>query len=142
MKSIKYSFLLLMAISILPAAKAQKDQFSGTITFDVSAEGDLTESTKKMIPSEMVYRFSEDKQSLSFNFALSEQKTIFDSSTKTANILMNLLGKKFAISQTLADIENLSKNKGETHSFKETKETKTIAGFPCKKVILTRKSEK
>jgi hypothetical protein len=140
MTRLKYIFLFALAISILPVAKAQKGLFNGTITFNVSAEGDLTESTKKMIPTEMVYKFSEDKQSLSFDFAMSEQKTIFDSSTKTANILMNLLGKKFAISQNLADIENLSKNKGETQSFKETKETKTIAGFPCKKVILTRKT--
>lgn len=138
---LKYIILLIIAFSLITVAKAQKGIFNGTITFNVSAEGDLTESTKKMIPTEMIYKFSEDKQSLSFDFAMSEQRTIFDSSTKTANILMNLLGKKFAVRQNFADIENLSKNKGEAQSFKETKETKTIAGFLCKKVILTRKSE-
>lgn len=138
---LKYTILLVIAVSILQVAKAQKSPFSGTIIFNVSADGDLTENVKKMMPSEVVYKFSDDKQLLSFNFALSEQRTIFDASTKTANILMNLLGKKFAISQNLSDIEVLSKPIGGTGGFKESKETKTIAGFPCKKVTFTRKSE-
>lgn len=44
---LKYILILAVAIFILPVAKAQKSPFIGTITFNVSAEGDLTENVKK-----------------------------------------------------------------------------------------------
>lgn len=127
-----------IVLTIQPAI-AQKSPFTGTIIYDVTSEGNLSQETKNMMPKTMVYKYSTDKHSMSINFAMAEQRTIFDPASKNASILMNLMGKKIVVSQTASELQELRKQEGETLVVKETSETKTIAGYLCKKAVLTKK---
>ena len=124
-----------------PVAYAQKTPFTGTIVFDVSTIGNVPDMAKSMMPTVMTYRFSKEKQSMSLNFPMAAQKTIFDPKTNMASVLMNIIGQKFVIMQTTKELDELRKQEGETVGVKETNETKTIAGYLCKKTVLTKKSK-
>lgn len=124
-----------------PIAHAEKPGFTGTIIYDVSAQGNIPDIAKSMMPTVMTYQFSTDKQSMALNFQMAQQKTICDPETNMARVLMNILGQKFVINQTAADLDNLRKQEGETIGVKETNETKTIAGYPCKKTVITKKTK-
>jgi hypothetical protein len=128
-------------VLMMPIANAQKTPFRGTIIFDVTAVGNLPEMTKTMMPTVMTYKYSTDKQSMALNFAMGDQKTIFDPATKTVRILMNVIGQKIVINQTAAELDQLRKQEGETIGVKETNDTKTIAGYLCKKTVLTKKTK-
>jgi len=128
-------------VLMIPVAHAQHSTFVGTIVFDVKAEGNLPDLAKTMMPTTLTYRTSVAKQSMALNFPIAEQKTIFDPATKSAKILMNVLGQKIVINQTSADLDQLRKQEGETIGVKETSETKTIAGYLCKKTVITRKTK-
>jgi hypothetical protein len=134
--------LMITALALtMPIARAQKTPFSGTIVYDIKAEGNVPEIAKSVMPTVMTYQFSADKQSMALNFPMMEQKTIFDPATKKASILMNVIGQKLVIDQTAAEIEELRKQQGETIGVKETNETKSIAGYLCKKTVITKKTK-
>jgi hypothetical protein len=130
------AFMLLMA----PVTIAQKTSFTGTIVYDVKPGADLPESTKSMAPKMMTYKFSDDKQSMKLSFPMMDQVTIYDPAAKVARILMDILGQKIVVNQSAAEIQQLRKQQGEIVGIKETTETRTIAGYPCKKTIITRKT--
>ena len=134
------SFFIAIVI-IMPVAKAQKAPFSGTIIYDVKAIGEIPEQAKSMMPTEMTYKISTDKQLMSMNFGMMEQKTIYDAVNQDANMLMNIMGQKFVIKSTAAQITEMRNKEGENTGVKITNETKTIAGYVCKKAIVTMKSK-
>lgn len=143
MNKLMSTFIVIFSAMVLnmPTTLAQKTPFTGSIVFDVKAEGNIPEMAKSMMPTVMTYKFSTNKQSMALNFGMMDQKTIYDLATKEARILMNLLGQKLVINQTIAELDELRKQEGETVGIKETKETKTIAGYLCKKTVLTRKTK-
>ena len=137
-------YIALTAASLLflaPVSLAQKTPYTGTIVYDVKPGQDLPEITKSMAPKMMTYKFSNDKQSMKLSFPMMDQITIYDPATKVARILMDLFGQKIVVNQSAAEIEELRKQQGETKGIKETNETKTIAGYPCKKTVITRKTD-
>ncbi len=119
---------------------AQNSPFTGTIVYDLKPGENLPEMTKSMAPKTMTYKFSRDKESMKLSFPMMEQVTIYDPATKVARILMDIFGQKIVINQSAAEIEELKKQQGELTGMKETSETKTIAGYPCKKTVITRKT--
>jgi GLPGLI family protein len=134
--------MVFIALVILtPLANAQKVSFKGTILYDVKAEGDIPEQAKSMMPTEMTCKLTADKQSMSMTFGMMEQKTIYDAVKQDVNMLMNVMGQKFNIKSTAAQISDLKKNEGASTSVKFTNETKTIAGYSCKKAIATIKTK-
>lgn len=138
---VKYISLLSISVLFLaPVSRAQKTPFTGTIVYDVKPGDELPDMAKAMAPKSVTYKFSNDKQSMKLSFPLMEQVTIFDPANRVARILMDLLGQKMVIDQSAAELEDLKKQQGETIGVKETNETKTIAGYPCKKAVITRKT--
>jgi GLPGLI family protein len=138
---IKYISLITLSVLILaPVSRAQKTSFTGTIVYDVKPGQDLPEFTKSMAPKMMTYKFSNDKQLMKLSFPSMEQVTIYDPSAKVARILMDIFGQKIVVNQSAAEIEELRKQQGEIKGIKETNETKTIAGYPCKQAVITRKT--
>jgi hypothetical protein len=134
------AFIFASTFLIIPIAIAQKAPFTGTIVFDVKSEGNIPEMGKALTPTAMTYRFSNDKQSMTLNFQSADQKTIYNPATKEARILMNIFGQKLVINQSSDDLDALRKQQGETIDVKETNETKTIAGYLCRKTIITKKT--
>jgi len=96
MKKLMSTFTVLLTAMVisLPVAKAQKAAFTGTVTYDVTVEGDIPEQAKAMMPTEMKSKFSNDKQSMVMNFGMMEQKTVYDVTKQEANVLMNVMGQK------------------------------------------------
>jgi hypothetical protein len=135
-----FVFIITSIVLMIPTAIAQKTPFTGTIIFDVKSEGDLPEAAKSLMPKTMTYRFSTNNQSMKLDFALAEQKTIYNPSTSEARIMMNIAGQKIVINQTASELDALRKQQGETIEVKESDETKTIAGYLCKKTMITKKT--
>lgn len=136
-----FTVLLTAMVISLPVAKAQKAAFTGTVTYDVTVEGDIPEQAKAMMPTEMKSKFSNDKQSMVMNFGMMEQKTVYDVTKQEANVLMNVMGQKLLIKNNATQIEEARKKEGESLGVKVTTETATIAGFTCKKAIVSKKGK-
>jgi len=126
-------------VTLMPLAKAQKAPFTGTIVFDVKAEGEIPEQAKAMMPTEMTLKLSPDKQSMSMNFGMMEQKTISDVATQESNSMMNVMGQKLVMKVTAAQMKEQRSAQGETSGVKLLTDTKTIAGYLCKKAVITKK---
>ena len=131
-------FFITMVV-LMPLAKAQKTPFTGTVVFDVKAEGEIPEQAKSMMPTEMTMKLTSDKQSMAMNFGMMEQKTISDAATQQSSSMMNIMGQKLVIKVNAGQIKEQRLKEGETSGVKLTDETKTIAGYPCKKAIITKK---
>ena len=122
-------------------AKAQQVPFSGTIIYDVKAAGEIPEQAKSMIPNEMTFKIAEDKQSMFMQAGMMEQKTIYDAVKQEADMMMDVMGQKLIVKNTAFLINNMKKKDGITTSVKFTNEKKTLAGYSCKKAIVTMKSK-
>ena len=133
------TLFLLAMVTLMPLAKAQKAPFTGTVVFDVKAEGDIPEQAKAMMPTEMTLKLIPEKQSMAMNFGMMEQKTIYDAATQESNSMMNVMGQKLVIKVTAAQIQEQRLAQGETTGVKLADDTKTIAGYLCKKAIITKK---
>jgi GLPGLI family protein len=136
-----FTVLLIAMVISMPVVKAQKAAFTGTVIYDVTVEGDIPEQAKAMMPTEMTTKFSVDQQSMVMNFGMMEQKTIYDVAKQEANMMMNVMGQKLLIKSNAAQIEEMRKKEGESLGAKVTNETATIAGFLCKKAVISKKGK-
>ena len=62
--------------------------------------------------------------------------TITDYTEKSSVSLINMMGQKYAIKQTTAEIEKENTAAGTT-TVELSDETKVIAGYTCKKAVVT-----
>jgi GLPGLI family protein len=131
-------FVLVMVI-LTPIAQAQKTLFSGTIVFDVKAMGDVPEQAKAMLPTEMTLKVTPEKQSMTMNYGMMEMKTISDAATMESNSLMNVMGNKLNLKVTAAQANEQRVKDGGAGQVEIKADTKTIAGFLCKKAVVTKK---
>ena len=136
-----FTIAFMAMVMFTPLANAQKAPFTGTVIYDVKAEGDLPEQAKAMMPSEMISKITADKQSAFIKSDMMEIKIISDAVTQETFNMMSMMGQKVVIKSTAAQLSDLKKKEGITTSFKTTNETKTIAGYLCKKFIVTVKSK-
>ena len=136
------TLFLLAMITLMPVAKAQKTSFTGTVVYNVSLMGDVPEQAKAMMPTEMIMKVSPDKLLQVMHSDIMDYKTIFDAPTQSSNTLMDMMGQKFCIKNTAAQLAEQRKKAGMVMTVKSTSETKIIAGHNCKRVIVTAKSSK
>jgi hypothetical protein len=134
------ALFIITLVILMPVAKAQKAAFTGTIIYEVKAEGDVPEQIKSILPSEYIYKFSADKQSMSMKSGMIEQKTINDAVKKETAVMMSAMGQKILVRRTGPQIIEELKKVGVVTDVKLIpNETKTIAGYECKKAFLTMK---
>jgi GLPGLI family protein len=134
-----FTMVFIAMVTLMPLAKAQKAPFTGTVVFDVKAEGEIPEQAKAMMPTEMTLKLTPEKQSMSMNFGMMEQKTISDVATQESNSMMNVMGQKLVLKVTAAQVKEQRLAQGETSGVKLLADTKTIAGYVCKKAVITKK---
>ncbi|MDP4292123.1 MAG: hypothetical protein Q8908_13660 [Bacteroidota bacterium] len=134
-----FSLFLIVMLFQVPLASAQKKPFTGTIVYDVKAEGDIPDQAKPMMPTEMILKVTPGKQSITMNSGMMEQKTIVDAATSETKSMMNVMGQKLVIKISAAQIKEQRSKDGETSQVKILPETKTIAGYLCKKAVITKK---
>lgn len=108
-------------------------EFEGNITYSISY-ADLPEEMQayeSMLPKEMNFLVKNDKSKMTQAAAMGgETVVITDQSNKKTTVLVNTMGFKVAVSKNLAEEQS-------EPEIKYVDENKTIAGYPCKKAILT-----
>ena len=126
--AIALSFLLIFHLS------ASAQDFEGKIAYSISY-GDLPEEMKayeSMLPKEMNFSVKGDKSKMTQPSAMgSETIVITDNSANKSTVLIDAMGNKIAVS---TDLDERFSNKPKVEYVAGTKK---IAGYDCKKAILT-----
>jgi len=128
------TFILLFFIS---AALVAGKPFDGVITYKISyPDSKFSEAQLNMFPKVMTVSVKGSKARTEMNVGGGTTVEILDYVAKTKVALINMMGQKFAIKQTKQEIEkeNAEQPKGTVNV---TNDTKNIAGYNCKKAIVT-----
>ena len=128
------TFILLFSVS---AALVAGKPFEGVITYKISyPDSKYSEAQLNMFPKVMTVSIKGSKARTEMNVGGGTEVEILDYVTKSKIALINMMGQKYAIKQTAEEIakENAGQPKG---SVSITNETKNIAGYNCKKAIVT-----
>ncbi|HEY6160354.1 MAG TPA: DUF4412 domain-containing protein [Bacteroidia bacterium] len=128
--------LLLTAASMLFIGKAALAQFEGTVVYSVEIQG-LTPEQASMMGgnSEMTLYIKNDKSRMDANMGPSSNTTITDYKEKYQVVLVDIMGNKYMIRQTTEQYKK--DNDGKQTVKLIDGETKTIAGYKCKKAEVT-----
>ncbi len=128
--------MMIIAMMICTVSTFAQKPFAGHITFEMSAEGssdpniaaELAEQTQEFTIMGNCYRMD-----MSVGIDVS---VISNGNNKTVTTLFNIpgYGKYY---QQITEEELLKKQATTKQDYKYTDETKTIAGYTCKKVIVT-----
>ena len=133
MRKIFYSCLLLISF-VLPAAAQLRE---GYIRFDVKFDNnEFSDQEKAMLPamSEMWFRRSEMMMRMPTAMGMETKVLIKESEMY---ILMDILGNRMAIKSSREEMKNNTKA-GKNYKLKSiVDEKKMIAGYECKKAIMT-----
>jgi GLPGLI family protein len=138
MKTISTSLIaLLIVLGTSLELHAQKP-FTGKVIYKISMEMEgIPPEAKSMLPTTMVTYISDDKVKTEISTAMGTQSTILNMNEETHVTLMDIMGQKMAIKDTY---EELQKEMGDQpeYSMDITGETKEIAGYTAKKVVIKR----
>ena len=111
--------------------------FEGVITYKISyPDSKFTESQMAMFPKLMTVTIKGSKSKTEMITGMGNQTEIIDYTEKTKIALLDMMGQKYAIKQTAADIQKENENEP-VGKVEVTNETKTIAGYLSKKAIVT-----
>jgi len=125
-----------MITGLLTPVFGQKT-FEGVITYKISyPDNKFTESQMAMFPKILTVTIKGEKSRTDIQTGMGNTIEISDYATKTKTTLLDMMGQKFAIRSTWEEIqkEMESEAKGQVQL---TGETKVIAGYTCKKAIVT-----
>ena len=130
-----------MALAIALPTLAQK-KFEGTIKFDLSYEDLPAEmaAMEAMLPDEMVTVIKGEKSRLEQSMGMGMSSvTITDMKKGSGVLLMDMMGKKVAMEMTKEELEKMDKKKASQKEpeFKYVDGAKEIAGYKCKKAIVS-----
>ena len=142
----KNSFGILMTIVVafffIQTAEAQKPKpFQGTINYSITYAGEnLTPATRAQLPTSSVVTVKDCKTKTEVVSGPVTQAAVTDGTTKTEIILIDYMGTKYALKLSSQEItEGLAKLPVSTVN--KVSDTKIIAGFNCKKAIITTTEE-
>jgi len=141
----KNLLILLSAIVLSVSCATQKNKstsatpvFEGKLVYSLTYE-DLPaeyEAYASMFPKEMTMYVKGEKSRTEQPSAMGNTVTIVDSKAKSMFIIMDMMGMKNAYKMTAEDIDK-QKVSDEKPVIVYTDETKTIAGYNCKKAEIT-----
>jgi len=131
---------LLVVLFISTGVIAQKDKknksFEGHIFYTVTPQGEVDPSVATQLPTEVLVYFKGDQTRMEQKTPMGSAIIIGNSTTKEQVVLIDMMGKKMALKSTKEETE-----KAQAEIPKGTvtvgTETKTIAGFNCKKADFT-----
>ncbi|MCD6065554.1 MAG: hypothetical protein K0S33_380 [Bacteroidetes bacterium] len=131
--------IILSAALAFIAIGAFAQATEGTITYEMSADGLPPEQAAMVSGSELKMYFKGEKSRTEFNNAFVSTTTVKDD--KKIVTLMDIMGQKKYMEVT-ADEAKKMEGKSPEPKIEYKDETKKIAGYDCKKAIITRKNEK
>lgn len=129
--------LLILTISIVLLSLSSCSKWTGKIKYSLDYElPEAYESQRAMLATEMTYYVGDGFTRVEQQSTIGDQVTISNQKTGVTTVLIDLMGKKIAISTE--EVEDEEKVEPEIEYLDETKE---IAGYKCKKVIYRVRSE-
>ncbi|MDF2448183.1 MAG: hypothetical protein K0R26_687 [Bacteroidota bacterium] len=127
-----------LAVVALTAFSLNAQIKEGSITYDMKMEGLPPEQAAMMGDMELKTTFKNDKVLSEMSSMMFSSQTCVDE--KGMTMLMEQMGNKIAIKQTKEEMEKeaaKSKDKPTDPKIEYLNETKTIAGYECKKAVIT-----
>ncbi|MGQ0829378.1 MAG: DUF4412 domain-containing protein [Bacteroidota bacterium] len=135
-KTLIATILLLISNNIINAQK----NFEGVVVYDMVFDknsGLPPEAAAMLKGSTITTYIKDDKRRTDTNTPMSTQSIIIDEKAKTVVSLMDIMGQKYLIRMNPED----GKEQFSTPEIKYIEETKTVAGYKCKKAEITVKSK-
>ena len=137
MKKILNISWLFIAVFTLFSFHTFAKEFKGVITYKITVEGSgVTDEMKTMMPKTMIMTIKGNKARSEMVMSMGKTVSITDGDNKTATTLMDMMGQKIAIQMNYDEIMKDMADKPEA-KVEVTSETKEIAGYVCKKAIVT-----
>jgi len=131
---------LLVALLISTGVVAQKEKkskpFEGHIFYSVTPQGEVDASVSAQLPTEVLMYFKGDKTRMEQKTPMGSVIVIGDIITKEQVVLLDIMGQKMALKSTKEETEKTQAEYPKGTVAVGT-ETKTIAGFNCKKTDFT-----
>lgn len=125
--------LFLSSTGIMAAVKS----FEGIITYKISyPDNKFTESQQALFPKMLTVTIKGSNSKTEIKTQMGDQVEITDYMTKTKVALIDMMGQKYAVKSTAEEIEK-ENAKEPTPKVEVTKETKVIAGYTCKKAVVS-----
>lgn len=139
MKKLMLALCLVLAVAI--NVNAQKN-FEGIVTYGISFEnsGLPPEALQMLKGAESIVYIKGEKRRVDMNTAMQSTTSVMDSKTKTILTTMDVMGQKYLIKTTEADMKKEKEN-APAITIKYIDETKEIAGYKCKKAEITSKTK-
>lgn len=131
---------IMMAVNIIYVNAQKIDE--GKILYEISyPDADIPDEQMAMMPTESKLFFKDDHSRVEMKMGMGmNQVMIFDNKNKIMTMLMDMMGNKIAIKMNEDDIKKRKEKDGkEDYDIKITDETKEVAGYKCKKAIVTGK---
>jgi len=136
-KTTAYILLLITALFFTSFQVWPGKTFEGVITYKITyPDSKYTESQLAMFPKLMTISVKGNKAMTEINTTMGNQREIIDYVEKTKIGLIDLMGQKFAVKQTAEEIEK-ENSAAAKPKVELTNETKLIAGYTCRKAIVT-----
>lgn len=130
----KIAFALLFTLSVV-TLQAQK-MSEGKIIYGIEVESDeINEQQKAMMPKETTTYFKKDMARTEVKTGMSNMVIIMNGKEKTGYTLMDMMGNKIALKMDPTEYKKEMEN--DSIKVEVTSETKEIAGYKCKKAIIT-----
>jgi len=138
MKKFLFVTSLLMCVALFSTYSTSAGKpFEGVITFKITyPDNKFSESQLAMFPKVLTVSIKGSKSRTDLQMSGMNTVEITDYAEKTKVALLNMMGQKYAIKQTTAEIEKEMAQSGTT-TVELSSETKVIAGYTCKKAVIT-----
>lgn len=134
--SLVISSFLLSSCSVFQKG-TKSNSFTGKIKFDIEYESmNLPEQARSQLPDNSTLYVKGNKSATEVITGMMTRKTIKDAETMHVINLIDAMGQKFAIEQTKEDVME-SMEEQEDVALEFTDNTKSIAGYEAKEVIVT-----
>lgn len=118
---------------------SSKKSFEGKVRYNITyPETSLTEAQKQQLPGNITLYIKGDKVKSEMITGMITRITIKDIAEQKTTTLLEMMGQKYAIEQTPEDIREKMEEQDSTE-VTVTDETKEIAGYTCKKAMVTPK---
>lgn len=136
MKKIHGLIAIFLIIGISHPLMAKKKQFQGKVTYTISYEGKkMNEVPASMMPTIMMMYLGDGFVKNVLFTGMGKQSVIFDLEKKSKVSLIDMMGQQFAIESSYEEIQKEFEREPEVE-IEITDETKEIAGYNCKKIII------
>jgi hypothetical protein len=138
MRKLLFAFSFVMCLSLFSSyAGMSAKPFEGVITFKITyPDNKFSESQLAMFPKMLTVSIRGTKARTDLQMSGMNTVEITDYNDKTKVALLNMMGQKYAIKQTTAEIEK-EMAEAATPTIELSTEIKVIAGYTCKKAVIT-----